>query len=239
MRKISAFILFVVFCAFAFSCAEKGETGPAGKDAAETVLTAVFQRSVSPAGVADEAVADSYISSLSNTTNYGASVQILCGRQVIIPGGQIAFFRPLIKFDTTILPPGGVEVTEAYLEFYAESYTAGAGVTITAFPLTSSWVESEVTHQRRSAGATWTQAGGDYDETLPGEPVYLSSDVAGKYAKIPLNIEAVAARINNPDLNNGYILGGTTVLTNFVTFASSDAAELERRPKMVIKYRLK
>ena len=101
------------------------------------------------------AAKDTYVRSVTATTNYGAATVLYWG----LVGADI--HRSLLEFSLSGVPAQARIVSARYGQQYS-----GLGIIGTAYRLTrDDWVEAEATYNVYKTGSNWTAAGGDYDAT--------------------------------------------------------------------------
>src|SRR3989344_2381680 len=108
----------------------------------------------------EASINDSYIRESTPTTNYGTATTLFVGN--ISAGTQ---YRSIIRdFNITSNIANTNTVTDAKLQIYVNA-PAIDNVTVKVYRVTADWIETETTWTNKSAAATWTTAGGDYDAT--------------------------------------------------------------------------
>jgi hypothetical protein len=70
--------------------------------------------------------------------------------------------RSVLQFDLSSIPAGQI-IDSATLNLYGHSVLGSTDVSsVSAFKVTRSWLENEVTYRQATNGLDWTQLGGDY-----------------------------------------------------------------------------
>lgn len=143
-------------------------------------------------------------------------------------GGSVTKQRGVIKFDLTSLPGA---VNSATLSLYLDSANA-ASKTIQIHKLTEDPTEAEVTWNKRNSATNWTTAGWQFDasplvsQAVTNSAGYVSFDITTLYNQWKANT------VNNYGL--AIKLSDEVTTGNYVYFASSDNADANKRPKLVV-----
>ena len=177
---------------------------------------------------------DSYVQKNSPTANFGTNTGILYGAI-----NSIQLYRGFIKFDLSSIPVYSV-VSAATLYLTQTGEGANQNGTFNVYRLKVDWVEGEATWNIRKTGTDWTAAGGfhaDDCEQTEIASIALALNEANGEKEFSLDISAIQEMVSGSFANNGFLLKVTDeTVANYHTFASSDHATADSRPKLVIEY---
>ncbi|RVX40557.1 RHS repeat-associated protein [Nonomuraea polychroma] len=151
--------------------------------------------------------------------------------------------RALLKFDTSVIP-AGVQQASANLRIFQVAHR-GLEPSYHFYPLTRSFDEATASWQQAASGVPWTKAGGDHETTSVGEGFWTSPtepDFSSWWS--PSGFDTLVQRwISDPSSNHGLLLRADSESTkacptsgNGDSFTSSEAAEPEVRPWLVVYY---
>lgn len=147
---------------------------------------------------------------------------------IVDTGGGVSKQRGVIKFDLSSLPANAVSAT---LSLYLDSANA-ASKTVQVHKLTEDPTEAEVGWDDRASGNAWTTAGGQFDvspvasQTVTNSSGYVNFDITTLYNQWKAN------QVNNYGL--AIKLSDEVTEGNYVYFGSSDNADTNKRPKLVV-----
>ncbi len=141
--------------------------------------------------------------------------------------------RSIFYFNVSEIPNNAI-VQSAIFSAYRENGDRGANLTISAYPLTNSWVENQVSWNNKSTGNAWTTPGGDYGSLL------ATTAVPATKAFYNWNIGAsgVQSWLTNSANNRGILLRqNITTLDKRHQFTSKENTKTPLfRPKLSITY---
>jgi hypothetical protein len=161
---------------------------------------------------------DTYLDSVSPTTNYGSATQLY----------TYGTRRAMHQFSLAGIPVGAV-IPAASLQIYAN--TCAAGNVITANPLTQAWNEAQATWNNRITDTAWTSAGGTYTASYPAT---ATTPISGWVTWNVLSM--VQAWFAGTIPNYGLLLRQTTG-SDVIGFYSSDYTDDPTlRPKLVVTW---
>lgn len=184
-----------------------------------------------PDGVSYNGVTDSYISSWSPDSNYGAASKVS-----VRPNDAWA---GLIKFDLAGIVPERATISAGYLELYVDTRSndsnwMDAGV----YALRRPWLEDQATWNRAASPTLWTVAGAN---GIPSDRsnVLLSQqrlDQVKVWERFDVS-QALGEWVNGAYPNYGLALkGGSGSGGVSYDFAASEAADVTIRPRLVFTY---
>ncbi|MGI5289165.1 DNRLRE domain-containing protein [Nonomuraea polychroma] len=151
--------------------------------------------------------------------------------------------RSLLKFDTSVIP-AGVQQASANLRIFQVAHR-GLEPSYHFYPLTRSFDEATASWQQAAPGVPWTKAGGDHETSSVGEGFWTSPtepDFSSWWS--PSGFDTLVQRwISDPSTNHGLLLRADSESSKACptsgdgdSFASSEAAEPEVRPWLVVYY---
>lgn len=232
MKNAALFSTALIAALFLFSCkpapGPMGRTGPAGSDAVEGLQVMVFQNNLFPtaayAGCDDTRIWQGTAAD----TNYGAYSYIQAGYS------SSGHKRGLIRFDISGLPLDAV-VKKAVLTLYCSGVVSGSPSFSFHRVILHDWTENEATWNRCVSGVSWTAAGGDYEaDSASG----FESPVTSGYTAWNIKPSLVQSWVV-PSQNFGLtMIVKDTSTVNESIFASSESADVARRPKLVVYYEI-
>lgn len=191
---------------------------------------------------------DTYILSSTPTTNYGTSAELAVGES----NAADSKARTLITFDLTGLPYD-MDVMSATLTLtVSSSALASNSGTLQVFGVYADWQEASATWNRRRSSAScfqgscpWQVAGADgvndYDNNaltndgLPFGEVTIGASTA-EGTQITINLNRILLENIRRGNYRGMVLRMASENNNLITFHSSDATILEKRPKLDLTY---
>lgn len=187
--------------------------------------------------------ADTTLSALYRTTNYGGSTVLYFERALLRA-------NVLLRFDVSAIP-ATARIYSARLSLYQTQGSSGAAATLDVHRLTRAWTEGTKSGLGTADGATWntydasnawTMGGGDY-EAAPAISAPLAG-AGGSYSGwqsvdiAPL----MAAWVSGRQANHGLLLTLDTVSgdawVSGIQFESSESVTAANRPKLEISYAL-
>lgn len=140
--------------------------------------------------------------------------------------------RVLVWFDTGSLP-SGVTVNSATMSLFVEG-EKNLPLSVSAYPLTQSWVEYEVAWEDRdeNANLAWSSPGGSYTIIALDSVSIVAKDV-----RYDWNVTSAAADwVSGASANNGFILIAPTGGNSEVKFTAIDDGKVDRNPELEICY---
>jgi hypothetical protein len=171
---------------------------------------------------------DTYIrGGMTAENNYGNSATLRVGNI-----SSTTQYRSIIKFNISSIDPANT-ITSAKLQTYQETHYGSSDITITAYRLTSDWVESEASWNNMTFSSQWGAAGGDYGEEIAS---VIFSNFSGNYYNFSIDV-AVRGWVNGTYANYGIILISSDAAEGNYTYLSSSESSIEsQRPKIIIDY---
>ncbi|NLE76976.1 MAG: DNRLRE domain-containing protein [Chloroflexi bacterium] len=147
-------------------------------------------------------------------------------------------WRPLVRFDLTALPPDSVvDSATLVLNTNAVQDPADRSMTIDLFAVRRNWVHTQATWNKATSTTPWYTAGcgSSADRDLVAFASKLIDRPDSAYS-IDVT-SAVQSWISNPSSNYGFLVvaRGMTVSYQFI---SADSGEADKRPTLIITYRL-
>jgi len=222
-QKFSHIFLIVLSVLLFGSCAEQGPSGPAGADG-DGLVVASFQDGVYPtaayAGTMNARLAHGSMDT-NNTSYFSAGILSVS-----------SYWRQLVKFDVSSMSGTGLAVKKAYITFSVDE--ADGATTITAYALSTDWVENQVTWNSYSTGNSWTTPGGDFGNSASSS---LTVGQAGTFS-LEISASLVQSWIDSPALNYGLLIKAsneTTPLNRFHAFVRTDLP-VSVRPRLTVYY---
>jgi hypothetical protein len=210
------------------------DRGASAELSAQQTITVTFQQGISPtAGYFG--VADTYVSSYGEATNYGGAVEL-----------RMAYDtrdRILLRFDLAGQIPQQAVVTEASLELFAyyreyPSVNTDVGV----YEVLRSWTEGGATWTRATAEATWQQPGcagaADRSSAYTAVARFSTTPAWQVWHNAPL-ADLVQRWVSDPDHNYGVILLSLSPLERqFWILYSSQIGGVSGplRPRLTVSY---
>lgn len=176
--------------------------------------------------------ADTDIDKDSPSMNFGAEPDLYLSK------GYEA--HPLLRFDLSGIKAGS-KVNSATLRLYFGALTVNASsaakttvnLTLNVQAVTKSWIESEATWKKRTAGNNWTTQGGDYRSTATTTYALPKNSTPGVWLEFTVT-PLVQEWVDGVTTNNGLILVLPTTSTEELIFDSREAAS--NAPELVVTY---
>lgn len=145
----------------------------------------------------------------------------------------------ILRFGLDSLPGFNTraEILSAQLALYPVGQTNPAAQQLGLYPLLRSWDESSVTWQRPRTGETWgapgASGGGDRSSTPAA-----TAQTGGLNHWVEFDVTSqVAAWAANPATNDGLLVMANSSTQVEWTYASAQAVDATRRPKLTLTYR--
>ncbi len=145
--------------------------------------------------------------------------------------------RALLKFDTDSTLPQGTPIVSAVLTVTVQDSSADASRTIGAYPVTTSWTETEVTWNDRRTGQKWTTAGGDLGSLVSTEAV---SNVVG--SKVSFDVTSLVQQVVSGKLGSSrytriaLLDNGDSTHDSWRSYYTPDATTASLRPTLTVLY---
>ena len=138
--------------------------------------------------------------------------------------------RSLLRFNLNSIP-AGAKILAATLSLQRES-GSGSNEPVTAHRITNPWSEDSVTWNRRQTGINWDSSGADFDST-----VIATTPVGPNNQRYEWDLTSlVQSWVDGSHPNYGVILiAGIPGLVGH-RFYTSDEAQLDRRPDLIVTY---
>lgn len=184
-----------------------------------------------------DAEADTFISAVNNTTNYGTTNELQTASATNLR-------NILMRFDTS--SEAGFAVESAKLELIVSGNTNSSPVPLTINAVTDPsftgtlWQESTATWDLRKTAVNWNTAGGDWD-TLHTSNVQISGGFVGKITFEDSNFKTIVTKSLGSLYQSGVskvdvILRSSTVSTGLVTVSGRGQQSPFVRPKLTITF---
>ncbi|OYD09074.1 DNRLRE domain-containing protein [Paludifilum halophilum] len=177
--------------------------------------------------------ADTTLSSGQPDTNH----DVLAGEPWLEVGNNSSTYgnaRALLKFSDLSSLPSGANILDAELNLWT-SEARGSGGIYDLHALSRDFDETSATWNQADASTSWTEAGGDYNDTASDDVPSISNDP--KWHRWNAG-DIVQQWVNDPASNHGFLVkrqdeagDGERVL-----FLSSEAEEENLRPKLTVTY---
>jgi hypothetical protein len=210
-----------------------GTSGSAAELSAPQIITVTFQQGTSPTA-AYSGVADTYISSSADTSNYGGAVELRLAYD--------ARDRILLRFDLAGQIPQQAVVTDAWLELFAYySEYPSAATDVGLYEVLRPWTESGATWIRATADASWQQIGcagpADRSSTYTAVARFSTTPSWQVWHNTPL-ADLVQNWVSDPAHNYGVILLSLSPLDRqfWVLYSSQVGTEPGLRPRLIVSY---
>ncbi len=140
----------------------------------------------------------------------------------------------LLYWDLSDIPAGSI-IEQVSITF---NVTNGTSHTYEFYELKRPWVESEATWNEYASGQNWATGGadgaGDRGTTVLG--TLKSSSGSKTLALNQAGVAVVNSWVDNPTLNNGFIIMDYTNATNGIDLSSREASNASKHPKITITY---
>jgi RHS repeat-associated protein len=164
-----------------------------------------------------------------NLNSVGGSPWVLTGNNSSTYGRT----RSVVKFPSLSTIPASAQILDATYSLWGFT-TIGSGATYEAHALNKDFDQNTATWNKANSTTTWT-AGGDYNATVVDTVGNLTNDPAWRDFDIT---PTVSGWVTNPASNHGIEvkLANETTPGERTVFLSSEAAEPQLRPKLVVTY---
>jgi RHS repeat-associated protein len=177
---------------------------------------------------------DTTLSSTEATTGH----DVLTGKPWLSVGNNSGTFgktRAVVKFPDVSAIPAGARVLDAEFDLWSITTQPAAGATYEVHALNRTFDEATATWNKANATTSWMTAGGDYNSTVNDIVVGNTDDPAWRLWWVD---SVVQGWIDTPASNNGLLvkLANETTPAERTLFLSSEAAEPQLRPKLVVTY---
>ncbi len=191
---------------------------------APLTTTVVFQQGLD--GYAG--VEDTFIASTDPDANFAGDTWIR-----IYSDGRM---KGLLRFDLSLIPSQATIISAALeLMIYYPSGTFSP-LTVSAYPISTTWNVQEVTWRNAAAGKPWG-APGCADTTIDRSPTPAGTATVSQSGAYRLDLtSAVAGWVAAPDTNHGILLVAQGPVATLVNQASSEFVTLSSRPKLTVTY---
>lgn len=190
-----------------------------------------FSVTLQPDGQTYDGVTDTYLSTWTPDSNFGAFARIS-----VRPNDEWA---ALIKFDLTGIVPAQAVIVEGYLDLYVNTRSNNSNwMDAGVYALRRNWVEGQATWNRASSAVPWTAPGAN------GIPSDRSNVLLDQHRLDELKVwkrfdvtQALAEWVSGAYPNHGLaIKGGAGSGGVNYDFASSENVDLTIRPRLVFTY---
>lgn len=192
-----------------------------------TPLTVVLQQGVDNYSGTHDASLHSWYPSTNDGAGTAVAVRTANGAHAIL------------RFDLEGLPGfnAQAEILSARLALYPVGQTNAAAQQLTLYPLLRSWDENSVTWQRPRTGETWNGPGasgaGDRGSTAAG-----TAQTNGLHQWVEFDVTSqFAAWTADPASRHGLLVTASGSTQVEWTYASAQASDVTRRPKLTVTYR--
>jgi len=197
--------------------------------------SSIYMYAVQPDGITGT---DTFLTSSSPATNYGADVAIGIGEN---NNATDRITRGLIRFDLSSIPSNAT-IVSATLSLWTASDLSDNDRTLRVYRLKSAFDEASATWSFASTDIRWEGPGasGPNDrESLEIGSIQLSaSEAIGIQKQIALSPAKIQELVNGAFTNNGFIIVVDTELNDRFNYKSSDTTTASNRPMLVIQYTL-
>jgi endonuclease/exonuclease/phosphatase family metal-dependent hydrolase len=146
--------------------------------------------------------------------------------------------RTLVKFDTANTIPAGSNIVSAYLTMTVKSGLGAAGHTrsVSAYRVTTGFLEAEATWYRRMGSSNWSAPGGDLGALYAQAP---ASNVPGY--KVTFNVtnlvrQAVAGQLDTRWTRIALVDAGADAKESYREYYSAEDSDATRRPTLQVIY---
>lgn len=152
-------------------------------------------------------------------------------------GGENAK-EALLRFDVQQIPPQA-QVVQATLELYVANRSNANWLWAEAHQVLRPWVASQATWNQAASGTPWAVPGCNGIATDRADTIYDRAYMAatGKWYDLDLT-DLVQLWVVDPGQNHGILLRSYSSGSVEYGLASSEAEEVSRRPRLVVRYRL-
>jgi disaggregatase-related protein/TGF-beta propeptide/pectate lyase-like protein len=145
--------------------------------------------------------------------------------------------KALVRFDLSSIPPG-TPISSATLSLYNYAHAASAeGGTLSVYPVSKVWVESQATWNRSTTANAWAApgmlAGTDY-ATSPVTSITIDT-AAGVWRTFDVTA-LVQSWVNGTLPNDGFVVRSPTRGVKPLFYSSGYASDPALRPKLTIQY---
>ncbi len=144
--------------------------------------------------------------------------------------------RTILNVDTTSIPDN-TAISSATLTLTVKSGLGSPGATrpVTAYRLTSAFVEKQATWLSRQTGTLWSKPGGDL-----GEVVASAAATNAVGGKVTFNVTALVQRAVNGEFGRQVRLAlvdtGGSAKESFREYHASEASTSSNRPQLTVRY---
>lgn len=144
--------------------------------------------------------------------------------------------RAIVKYPDLSGIPAGARVVDAQFQLWT-TFSIGTtfGGLLDVHALTRSFNETQATWNRATSSTPWTTPGGDFTPTITDQVSGVTNDPEWQKWDLP---GIVQGWVDNPSSNHGFLvkMHDEVASNQRVTFLSSEAAEPELWPKLVVTY---
>jgi hypothetical protein len=141
--------------------------------------------------------------------------------------------RGLVQIDVSLIPLTAT-VLMANLSLYVDSQTS-LPLTVTVHNVLRPWAESDATWLQAANGSPWAAPGASATSDTNAQPAAIQTLQTTTWYDFDLR-SLVAAWVANPVSNRGVLLAGPGSGSGQYFLRSSDYADLQFRPKLVVTY---
>ncbi len=173
-------------------------------------------------------VEDTFIASTDADTNFAGDTYVRLHSDGRMKG--------LLRFDLSAIPSQAL-IVSATLEMMIY-YPSGSfsPLTISAYPISTTWNVHEVTWRQAAAGKPWG-APGCMDTTTDRSPTPAGSTTVSQSGVYRMDLTpAVAGWVAAPDTNHGILMVAQGPVSTQINQAASEFVTLSSRPKLTITY---
>ena len=212
-----------------------------GEEINSTHATLSIQEgSIIPSTAYPSVTSDTYLDTGNIYTNLGTASSLFVGRSQVSTSNPSLRSMSLVNMDFSSLPmPGTYEVVNASLEFTAISVYQNTHVAVGE--TTTAWTESSVYAYPAGNNSTWANVGGysEDDFDIPFNPAqWVNATGTTAFNVTALVQHALANNLAELDVVLFPVGDRTGAVDGRVQFASSEASNIDVRPRLNLTYRI-